>query len=182
MDGSTVHVFATPISRTIFEKYYFVLAKTFNSIWSGGLSITAGPRVAALLLRDTAKQMNQWDGQEGVEQGLVADIHRLTKVLVNEQNKGWVPVPLQEAIARGILDEDDASEVENALAFFTVASHMHRKVERKELLQSAMGIWGAQVTLSGYTEYSNSLLTSTMPVNTGANAPEPASPASSIPY
>src|ERR1017187_5798377 len=123
-DGSVAHVFSTPIGRMVFEKYYMVIARTYNTIYNGGLGIMSGPRVAAMVLKEIAISIDAWDGQEGVERGLMQEIRRLTTVLALGEN-GWEPLPIHEAIAKGILDEDDVSEVENALVFFTVAFHMH---------------------------------------------------------
>jgi len=171
-DGSTVHVYAIPIARATFERYYMVMAKAFNTIYSGGLGIMSGPRVAAMVLKDTAIEMNAWDGPEGVERGLIQEIRRLTNVLVLGDH-GWETIPIHEALAKGHIDEDDMSEVENALAFFTVASHMHRKADRRGILEGASKLWGARLESLSCSEFSASLQRSTMTAGSDAKPHEP---------
>jgi hypothetical protein len=179
-NGMTVHVYATPISRAVFERYYMVMAKTFNTIYSGGLGIMSGPRVAAMILKDTAIDLGVWEGSEGVERGLIMEIRRLTNVFVPTPN-GWETIPIHEAIAKGHLDEDDMSEVENALAFFTVASHMHRKTDRKGILDGASKLWGARLESLSSSEYCASLSKSTTGGTSAAKPQENAKPRLQIP-
>lgn len=159
-DGTKVFVHAAPISREVFESYYLVIAKTFSSLYQEGLGVTSGPRVAAMALRRIAEEMGIWSGEVGVERGLMLEIERLCSVLAPGP-RGWEPVPLREAIKRQILDSDDASEVMNAITFFSVAYSVHRKTDREAILKAASGFWGAQIVLSDSTVYSASLPTST---------------------
>lgn len=168
-DNIVAYVYAMPVSQEVFEVHYRVLAKTFNDIYSGGLSITAGPRVAALLLKDIAVSMGRWEGPGGVEQGLMQEIRRLASVVVPGP-AGWDTVTFQEAVQKSILSTDDVSEVENALTFFTVASRMHLRAERATVLNGAANLWGAQISSLSFTEFLNSLQTSTRAASTGARA------------
>lgn len=161
-------VHSMPIGREVFEKFYLVIAKTFSSIYNEGLGFTTGPRVAMLMLRSTASSMGQL---EEVERGLIAEIRRLTNVVMVGQS-GWETVPFQEVVDKKIISEDDLAEVENALAFFTVASSMHKKKDLLEILDGAGTLWGAQTSLLSCTEYAASLRTSTA---TGTSSP-PAPP------
>ena len=52
------YVYSTPISREIFELNHLLIAKTFTKIMAEGLGTISGPRVAAMLMRDVAKQMD----------------------------------------------------------------------------------------------------------------------------
>ncbi len=159
-DGAAIHVFSSPIPRAVFERYYMPIAQTFNAIYSGGLGIMSGPRVAAMVLKDVAMKLGVWDGVEGVERGLVQEVRRLTNVLALGEH-GWDTIPIHEAIAKGHLDEDDASEVENALVFFTVAYHMHKKTDRKGILDGAMKLWGGRLESLSFSEFRDSLSKST---------------------
>jgi hypothetical protein len=166
-DGTAAYVYSLPVSTSVFERYYMVFARTFNVIYTGGLGMTSGPRVAAMILKDTAKALGVWDGPEGAERGLMQEIRRLTNVIVLTE-KGWEPVPFHEAITKGSLDERDASEVENAIVFFTVSWHMNRWEDRKKgtedkptMLESAMKIWGGHLESLSFTEFCASLPTST---------------------
>lgn len=168
-DGSSIYVHSTPISRAVFERYFLLISKTFTAIYTQGLGITAGPRVAAMLLKRLAVEAGEWDGPEGVEAGLMAEIRRLTNVVAPGSN-GWQTIPYQEAVDQKHLDEGDASEVENALVFFTVASSMHRKAELTGILEGISKLWGAQTDSLNSTEFANSLQTLTATDNSGATA------------
>jgi hypothetical protein len=166
-DAPTAWVHSTPIRRETFERYHMVIAKTFASIYTEGLDFRVGPRVAMLRLREISEGMSRWEGPTGVEAGLVAEMRRLTNLIMPGLEG---PLPWQVAIDKGMIDPDDKSEVENAVAFFTVVSHMHRHHELKAILEGVAVIWSAQVTSLNCTEYSASLKTSTAVENSGAMA------------
>jgi hypothetical protein len=177
-DAPTAWVHSTPIRRETFERYHMVIAKTFASIYTEGLDFRVGPRVAMLRLREISEEMRKWEGPTGVEAGLVAEIRRLTNLIM----PGHDNLPWQVAIDKGMIDPDDKSEVENAIAFFTVVSHMHRHHELRPILEGVAMIWSAQVTSLNSTEFSLSLKTSTDVASTGETQPAPpAAVPSSIP-
>lgn len=159
-DGTTLHVHSQPISRPVFERYYRVFARTFAGLVGLGLGEVAGPRVAALELRRTAEQLGEWEGPEGAEKGLMPEIRRLTNALLPATAGGWEIVPWQEIKDKQLLDDQDVSEVENAVVFFTVYSAMHRKKVLEETLEGMARLWGAQISSLGPTEYGDSLRTS----------------------
>jgi hypothetical protein len=167
-DGFKVFVHATPVSSDLFEVYWEPVSKAFANIYSGGYSVVAGPRIAAKMLRKVSTEMGVWEGQNGVQQGLVAEIHRLTNVFAPGK-RGWEMVPFDEA-KKTHLDSDEASEIEGALCFFTVASLTHRKADLPAVLAGAADLWGAQTTLLGCTEFMNSLPTSIETENSGETA------------
>lgn len=162
--GVTAYVHSTPISRETFEGAFLLIAKTFATIHQNGLGVIAGPRVAALILQQTALNMGM--EEKGVQ--LMNEIRRLSNVLT--PGTGDTMVPLQEAVTRGVLSDEDRSEVENALAFFTVCSAMHRREEREMILREAMLLWGGQLGSWGCTEFLSSLPTLTGDENTGETA------------
>lgn len=165
-DGSTAYVHAAPIGKQVFETYFLVIAKTFSQIYAEGLQTLAGPRVAGLMLKKIATEQGQW---EAVERGLVNEIRRLANV-VALTSKGWTTFPFQEAIDQKFFLEDDISEVENALTFFTVASAMHRRNVLEVILSAAGELWTAQTTSSTLTEFTTSLTTSSGGESTGERA------------
>ena len=167
-DGSKVFVHSTPVSSDLFELYWEPVSKAFANIYSGGYSVVAGPRIAAKMLRKVSTEMGMWAGPRGVEQGLVAEIHRLTNVLAPGK-RGWEMVPFDEAKTTR-LDSDETSEIEGALCFFTVASLTHRKADLPAVLAGAADLWGAQTTLLDWTEFMNSLPTSTGTASSGEKA------------
>lgn len=175
-ESGTIYVHAAPISREVFEKYFLVIAKTFAAVYSEGLSVMAGPRVAALLLKERAVAMGIWDGPTGVDRGLMSEVRRLSNVLAPDAAKGggWATVPLQDAVDHGYMDADESVEVENILTFFIVVSAMHKRAELAAVLDGASRLWGGQITSLNCTEYTASLPTSTVGANTGVN-PKPSS-------
>lgn len=158
-DGTVIHVHSTPIRKEVFASNHRVIAKTFARIYGDGLGTLAGPRVAALVMREIAETMGGADS-------LFNEINRLTTVLV-PSSSGWDSLPLPDAIARKLLSDDEASEVENAVAFFIVASAMHKRPELKAVMDVMHGIWGGQTVLSTSTEFAASLPTSTAVASSG---------------
>jgi hypothetical protein len=163
-DTGTMYVHSTPLARAVFEQHYKVFARTFTMIMSLFTEV-AGPRVALMTLRDIADQMGV---RNDVEQALIPEIRRSTNVLVPiEGGGGYETVMYQIAVDRGVLDEEDASEVDNALVFFIVSSAMLKRAQRMEMLDGAMKLWGAQITSLDVTAYAASLKTSTKDASTG---------------
>lgn len=181
-----LYVHSMPISRDVFERYFKVIGRAFNEIYGGGYSFYAGPRVAAMIVRDIAQSMGLWEGERGVERGLVGEVRRLTNCAVPADGGGWQTLPIQDAVTAGHVSADDMAEVDNALMFFTVASAMHKQTDLPGVMTAASRLWGGLVTSLNITEYVRSLKTLTEDENTGATAmpPEAAAPkkVSSIPY
>lgn len=161
-DGGTVaHVHSTPIGAGVFDRYFLTITKTYAAMLENGgeWMLRSGPRVAARMLRRVAEADGSWSGSEGVERGLLAEIRRRGSVaLCGEQ--GWEQVPLQEAIDRKLFDEEDLSEVENAVVFFTVCCASMRRAEADGMLSAIFGLFGAQLTSSNASEFLSSLPTS----------------------
>src|SRR4051812_3498357 len=93
-----IYVHAAPISREVYERHYLVMAKTHTAIFDQGLHFTTGPRVAALMLRDHAQRLGVWEGPDGVQVGLMAEIRRLANVIA-PNGKGYGALPLDVAVA-----------------------------------------------------------------------------------
>ncbi len=155
VDGPTLHVHATPISREVFEANYLVIAKTFTRLYAEGLGVMSGPRVALYVLREVAREMKR---EAEVEASLVNEVFRLTNVNFPDE-RGWSTLPLETAVNRQILTRDEAGEVENLLIFFTCASWMHLQKMVPVILAGAGSFWGARVTSLSSTEFRSSLPT-----------------------
>lgn len=166
--GVTIYVHSTPIGREVFETYYKPIAKTFTDLFSAGLSRT-GVRVAKMALQDVSRELGVWDGPNGVNAGLVGEIHRLTNV-VHPNGAGWTTTPFEDALRNQTFDEDDVSEIENALVFFTLASVMVKKTDLGPILDGALNLWGARTESSDCTGLKNSLSILTPPAATGEKA------------
>jgi hypothetical protein len=167
-DEGPFYVHSTPISREAFEANFLVISRAFTAVYTNGLGPVTGPRVAALLLKQEATALGVW---ERTQQSLVAEIHRLTNVLITGEN-GWETIPFDVAIKRELIDDDLASEVENSLVYFTCASSIHLRAELTVALEGLRTLWGAQTTSLNATEYMNSLPTWTPEESTGESQME----------
>ena len=165
-DGSTIYVHSMPISREVFEANFLVISKAFTALFAQQLNVRSGPRVAHLMLRQTAQEMGIWDTVQG---SLMAEIRRLSNVLMPGAN-GWDTVPYQDALNRKLINQDDASEAEGAICFFILTSAMFKKRNLESFLEAACDLWGMSVTLLNVTDYGNSLTKLTTDENTGATA------------
>jgi hypothetical protein len=155
-DGAVIYVHSTPLSREVFEKYYLVIAKTLDRIHSNGLGNISGARIANLMLKEIAKELGIWDGLDGVNNGLLQEIKRLSNVLI-ATDAGWKTVPLYNAIASGMFSDDDIIEIENYQVFFICVSSIHKKKEIPHFLETMHRLWDTLTTSLNSTEYAASL-------------------------
>lgn len=162
--GKARYVHSSPISVEVFEAHYAIIAKAFAGIYDSGLGITAGPRVAALILKTAAKQI----GAESDYAALMNEVRRLTNVVTLDGGQ-WQTVPLHQAIEGKLLDPEEVSEVENAVAFFIIAWAMHKRDARRAILDGALRLWDGQLESSNCTEFTLSLKTSTPDASSGEN-------------
>jgi hypothetical protein len=165
-DDGPVYIHSVPIGREVFEDNFLVISRAFTAVYTNGLGPVTGPRVAALLLKQEATTLSQW---ERTQQSLMAEIYRLTTVIMPGEN-GWENIPFDVAKKRGIIDGDVAAEVENSLVYFTCASSIHLRAELTVALEGLSTLWGAQTTSLNVTEYTRSLPTWT-PVETTGEKP-----------
>ena len=155
--GGTAYVHAMPISQEVFEQHFKILAQTYTNIWQSGLNIT-GPKIAFLMLKELAVKTGVWEGPSGVQDSLMAEIHRLCNVAMPSPS-GFVHQPLYTAIQKGLLDESELAELDNALTFFTLVSVMQKRAQAAGILIEVAGLWAIQTTYLGFTEYLDSLQT-----------------------
>ena len=180
-DGEIVaYVHSTPLSEEVVDRYFMTLGQAYSTIMSQGLGLAGGPPHAMRILRHVATERGVWHDDPktqsvGVERGLVEEMRRLTNVAVLGKDGRWEQLPLQVAVDRGVLSSEDRAEVENAIAFFIVASANLRKAQRPVMLKAAAELWAAQVTSSSFTEWMSSLKTSTATASFGEKSPAPAS-------
>ena len=111
-------------------------------------------------------------GLEKEAERLLAEIHRLAMAIVPTP-RGWEPMMLDEAVRAEHLDDEDVSEVDNAIVFFSLAWRMHAKAERVPVVNQAAKLWKASTTSLNSTEFAASLPTSSEPASTGGK-PDPA--------
>lgn len=173
----TIYVHSMPIARDVFERHFLILSQTTASIFGAGLGIVAGPSVAALMLRKIAEDAKlpdgstAWEGPGGIKNTLMAEIIRLSNVVMpSPEGGGWITLPLIEALRRGILSAQEAREAEDIVVFFTCVSSVLRQKQAQPLLKAAGGLWSFTTTLLSCTEFSASLPTSTVDASSGAKA------------
>ena len=169
----TFYVHSSPIRSEVFKQYFLVLSKTLNALYAEGISQVTGPRVAALMLQDIAKEgdpeeipsgwlgnSKSWSGKHGVENGLMAEIRRLSNVIMPTPD-GWKNIPIGDALKQGLLTEQEVQEVEGFIVFFTCVWHIHKRNEVSTFLAHLGKVWDTQTTSSSCTEFRDSLPRST---------------------
>lgn len=82
-------IHATPISKEVFKEHFFILSKTFSAIFSEGLGVVAGPRIAFLMLERISRDSNIWEGDKGVRNTLVNEVIRLANLVYPVEGKGY---------------------------------------------------------------------------------------------
>ncbi len=101
------------------------------------------------------------------------------KVIVNfpaggaaDQIARAVAMPLQEALDRQLISEDEKAEVMNLLAFFIVSSLVAPKADRPILIHGMAAIYRLEVTSSSFLEWANSFKTRMLEESSGENQEE----------
>lgn len=172
-EGQTVHawVHSTPLSREAVERHVRILGPVHSAIYSQGYGQVAGPAAAMMLLKKHAEDTGQIDGPAGVG-ALIAEIKRTTTVLVpGEPGQAWTPVPIDAAVQRSFITDDDRAEVENAIAFFICGSALLPRAMRRAMLDGGVGLWGAQISPLDSTAFAASLRTLSATANSGERSP-----------
>ncbi|EPT1451488.1 hypothetical protein ACVOZ6_003061 [Escherichia coli] len=149
-------IHATPISKEVFKEHFFILGKTFSAMFSDGLGVVAGPRIAFLMLERISRDSNAWEGDKGVRNTLVNEVIRLANLVYPVEGKGYDTIPLDMALEREIIDLD---EVAGELVFFTCVSSINSPEQAKGTMDVVNGIWSTQCSSLNLTEWIASLPT-----------------------
>ncbi|BDI50874.1 hypothetical protein ABLI10_004611 [Escherichia coli] len=160
-------IHATPISKEVFKEHFFILSKTFSAIFSEGLGVVAGPRVAFLMLERISRDSGIWDDDKGVRNTLVNEIIRLANLVYPVEGKGYDTIPLDMALEREIVELDD---VAGELVFFTCVSSINSPEQAKGTMDVVNGIWSTQCSSLNLTEWIASLPTLKSAASSGATA------------
>jgi hypothetical protein len=159
-----VFIHSTPISVGLWETFFHVISLTYSEIFNEGLTVVAGPPIAKMLLRRAAERQGVLKGPDGVDEGLLPEIRRLTNVVMPGPH-GWETVPYDVALDRKVFDEEDVAEIEGIIVFFICVSAVLRRPASAAKLGIILGglkaMWGAQTSLLSATAYSASLPTLT---------------------
>lgn len=183
LSAGDLTVYHTPISRQVYEMHYAVLNATKAALARKGIhyQMGSGPRIANLVLKDEgrkdAAERQSFDANGAVlddrTPALLAELKRLTVVLT-PGSSGYAMLPVDAAIAQGKLDDEDWSEIEANIVFFTCHAMTARKVNRASIAAATASVLNGSITSSAPMEYIASLPTSTK------EEPTPVTP-SSIP-
>ncbi|EFN9664531.1 hypothetical protein D3G64_23055 [Escherichia coli] len=160
-------IHATPISKEVFKEHFFILSKTFSAIFSEGLGVVAGPRIACLMLERISSDMNIWDGEKGVRNTLVNEIIRLANLVYPVEGKGYDTIPLDMALERGIVEFDD---VAGELVFFTCVSSINTPEQTEQMMLAVSGMWNSRTSSLSLTDWIASLPTLKPAASSGATA------------
>ncbi|EAY6135295.1 hypothetical protein SI62_17525 [Salmonella enterica] len=160
-------IHATPINKEVFKEHFFILSKTFSVIFSEGLGVVAGPRIAYLMLERISRDSNAWEGDKGVRNTLVNEVIRLANLVYPVEGKGYDTIPLDMALEREIIDLD---EVAGELVFFTCVSSINSLEQAKGTMDVVNGIWSTQCSSLNLTEWIASLPTLKPVASSGATA------------
>ncbi|HGT5748365.1 TPA: hypothetical protein ACM4DE_004687 [Escherichia coli] len=160
-------IHATPISKEVFKEHFFILSKTFSAIFSEGIGVVAGPRIAFLMLERISRDSGIWDDDKGVRNTLVNEIIRLANLVYPVEGKGYDTIPLDMALEREIVELDD---VAGELVFFTCVSSINSPEQAKGTMDVVNGIWSTQCSSLNLTEWIASLLTLKSAASSGATA------------
>ncbi|WP_187168721.1 hypothetical protein [Escherichia coli] len=160
-------IHATPISKEVFKEHFFILGKTFSAMFSDGLGVVAGPRVAFLMLEKISCDSGIWEGDKGVRNTLVNEIIRLANLVYPVEGKGYDTIPLDMALDREIIDLD---EVAGELIFFSCVSSINSPEQAKGTMDVVNGIWSTQCSSLNLTEWIASLPTLKSAASSGATA------------
>ena len=173
-ENGLVYVHSSSISRSVFEQFYLEIGKVFSqcfdSVNQAHLALSA-PQLAYPALKSISMKAGNWDGAGGVKFGLVNEIVRLTSVLVSGE-KGWETIPLDTAVKRNVINEDEEAEILSSLVFFTAISKVAPKDLKNSFLEMAGALRNWELTSSDSTEYLNGLPILTKKESTGKKVKE----------
>jgi hypothetical protein len=168
--GDGLMAYHTPISRAVYEQNYGVINATKAALSRKGIhyQMGSGPRIANLVLKDEglkdAAERDSLDGQgkpfDDRTPALLAEIKRLTMILV-PGTSGYESLPVDIAIAQGKMDEEDWSELEAGLTFFTCHVMPAKKSNRAGIASATASVLSGSIALSPVTAFIATLPTST---------------------
>ena len=171
----TMFAYHQPITNTVFEANFSVIALAKDAIWKRGRAYAAdnGPQIARLELLKAAKQIASEDDAPDTGPAIINEIKSRTFVMVSGP-KGFVMLPVDIALQQGKVEPDEWSEVESNIVFFTLAFAMAaRRGGRAGLADGLAAVMRGSITSSKPMEYAASL-TASIEEPTSVAEPEPA--------
>ncbi|OMQ26908.1 hypothetical protein [Serratia oryzae] len=156
--NGNIYIHSTPITKAVYREHFLTLSKAFAAIFGHGLGVLAGPRIAYLMLERVAKNDGIWEGATGVKNTLLQEIIRNSTAIVPVDGKGWEEIPLDVAISREVVDEDD---VLGEIVFFTCVCAINKPGQATALMEQVNSLWNSVCTSQSSMEWAASLPTLT---------------------
>lgn len=154
--GETYYLHTTPLSREAFEANYLLMSQAFSLMIEQGIQVTAGPRVADLVMKDLAERQDRMPAYNSY----ISELKRITTVIKPSAN-GWEPMPLASAVSRGVIDANEVQESISLIVFFTLTSALWGGERLGASLRFMNGLWGSENTSLNSTAFTDSLPTLT---------------------
>jgi hypothetical protein len=160
------YIHSAPIMTETFDMYCEPLGSAYNSIIASEIG-QAAPLMAKQLIVKAAQRMGLYENNDrvrpryiGIEDGLFAEIYRLTNIIVKNKEGSWTTK--MWADGQSELDPDDLRDAESAICFFTVASRLYPRRDRRAFLTVGLGMFGGRLESLNCMAFAASLRTSTM--------------------
>ncbi len=172
VQSGLIHFYSAQISRDTFDQFFAELGDVVSyctNIDSPLDLIRVAPQQAFPALKKAAIKRGTWETPDGVRDGLIAEISRLTQVAYSSPD-GRQIVPLETAVAREVLDEDDRREILSQVIYFLSMSLAAEKRLAQETLPTAAKYRGWVYTSLTFTAHLDSLKVSTVPASTTKKA------------
>ena len=155
----------SPISREAFEASFRILSLARTEIFSKGTAYAfgTGPNVATLVLKDEGRRDGEQRGEtdpEKAAKSFLMEIRRLT-MIVAPSSEGFRPVPVDSAIASGLISREEWEDAESALVFFTLTFCLAKRTKWAMAKKATAEILGGQMVSSTPTEWAASCRKST---------------------
>lgn len=168
--GDGLVAYHTSIDRAVYEANYAVINATKAALSRKGIhyQMGSGPRIANLALKDEglkdAAERDSVDAKGNVVDqrtpALFEEIKRLTTILAPGAS-GYENLPVDVAISQGRMDEEDWSELEAAIVFFTCHVMPTKKANRAGIAKATASVANGSIAPSSITAFAASLQTST---------------------
>jgi len=159
------YIHSAPIMSETFDMYCEPLGSAYNSIIASEIG-QAAPLMAKQLIVKAAQRMGLYEDNNrirppyiGIENGLFAEIHRLTNIITKNKEGSWTTKMWEDG--KNDLDPDDLRDAESAICFFTVASHLYPRRDRRIFLTVGLGMFGGRLESLNCTAFAASLRTLT---------------------
>ena len=95
-----------------------MIARAYTAILPENLTSFPGPQTAYCMFGIQRLEMRVWEGKDGVESGLLAEIRRLANVALPRPGGGWEAMPYEDVRAQKLIDDDRSRRGGKPTGFF----------------------------------------------------------------